>query len=169
MNDTLFMRGLQCFSNLLRDRQSLMHRNRTALDPRLQRLALDQLHDDAPRPGGFFDAVNVRDVRMIQRRQHLSLTAEPRQAFAVGSERRRQQLDRDATAKLGVGCLIDFTHAAGSQVARDLVMCDSGSDHVLTKMPGRSYQRPLQIFRDLQLSGEWFGLELLTVNRPSLQ
>ena len=96
---------------------------------------------------------------MIQRRQHLRLAAKPRQAFAVGRERGGQELDRDATAELGVGGLVDFAHAAGSQVGRDFVVGEFGSDHGQMKMRGGSYQSLRTSLRDLELSGERFDEE----------
>ena len=75
MNHASFMRRLQRVTDLLRDCQCFINRNRPLLDARLQRLAFDQLHDDALCIAGFFKAVDVRDVGMIQRRQHLRLAA----------------------------------------------------------------------------------------------
>ncbi len=39
--------------------------------------------------------VDVRDVRMIERRQHLRFAAEAREAIRVVRDRRQQHLDRD--------------------------------------------------------------------------
>jgi hypothetical protein len=44
----------------------LINRNRAAQNSRLQRLALNQLHDDAPLIGGFFETKDMRNVGMIQ-------------------------------------------------------------------------------------------------------
>ena len=49
-----------------RDRQRLVERNRAARDALRQILALDEFHDEGADAAGFFEAVDVRDVGMIQ-------------------------------------------------------------------------------------------------------
>ncbi len=87
--------------------------HRTPRDHVGQVLAIDELHDE--RAG--FKAVNLRDVRMIQRREGLRLALEARKAVAVARERVRQHLDRDVTREPGVPRAVDFTHAAFSNGA----------------------------------------------------
>lgn len=45
-----------------------------------------------------------------------------------------KELDRDTAAELRVGGLIHVSHATRPDVTRDLVMCESASDHVRTKI-----------------------------------
>jgi hypothetical protein len=77
----------------------------------------------------FLQSVDRSDVGMIQRRQHARFTLESRHALAVTTERFRKKLDRNIAAELRVGGLVNVAHAARSEVTRDLVVCEFGSDH----------------------------------------
>jgi hypothetical protein len=66
MDDALFVRGFQRLGDLSRDRQCLVERNRTACDALRQILALDEFHHEGVRSTGFLEAVDRRDVRMIE-------------------------------------------------------------------------------------------------------
>jgi hypothetical protein len=123
MNDALLVRRFECFGNLHGDRQRLVHRNRSARDALVQRLAVDQFHDQQRRlakpgpyrpivvtgfgraldgvvvvPGfsrAFSGLLDLRDMRMVQRRRDLRLALEVRDALRIADELRRQHLDGD--------------------------------------------------------------------------
>ena len=76
MDDALVVRGFERVGDLPRDAERLVERNRSLLDPLGQRRPFDQLHHQRV----LLDAVDRRDVRMIQRREHLRLAREARQA-----------------------------------------------------------------------------------------
>jgi hypothetical protein len=82
MDDALLVRGFERFGDLLRDRECVIERDRAAADALRQVLALDQLHHERV----VFDAVDCRDVRMIERRQHLRFAREAREAIGVERE-----------------------------------------------------------------------------------
>ena len=82
MDDALLVRGFERLGDLLRDRQRFVERNRSARDALRQVLAFDQLHHQARVPL-LLDAVDVRDVRMIERREHFRFALEPRQPIAI--------------------------------------------------------------------------------------
>ena len=65
--------------------------------------------------------MNVGDVGMIERRQHLRFTVEPRQSLRIAGEHVRQNFYRDFTLQLEVARTIHLAHAAGSQRRDDLV------------------------------------------------
>ena len=69
----------------------------------------------------FFDSVNLRDVGMVQRRQHLGLALEARHALAVVRERLGQNLDRHVAFQLGIVGAVHLAHAAGADGREDLV------------------------------------------------
>ena len=72
MDDALFVRRFQRFGNLPGDRQCLVERDRPLRDAVGERRAFDQLHHesaDAVRP---FEAIDLRDVGMIQRGERSS-------------------------------------------------------------------------------------------------
>ena len=55
-------------------------------DPLLQRGALDQLQHQRSRAVVLLEAVDLRDVRMVERREQLGLALEPGQTIRVGGE-----------------------------------------------------------------------------------
>ena len=92
MNNPLFMRGFQRLRNLFRDGQGFVERDRAARDALRKVLAFDQLHHEGTHTAGFFKAVDVRDVRMVQRGQGLSLAGKPWRAVRCHLRRDRAGL-----------------------------------------------------------------------------
>jgi hypothetical protein len=95
MHDSLLMRRFQRFGNLLRVIQRGVQRQGT-----LDRCARNQLHHQRAHPScaariRFFDPVNLRDVRMIQRSQDFCFALKASQAFGIARQRIRQNFDRD--------------------------------------------------------------------------
>ena len=84
MDDSLLMRSFEGVGDLLRDRQRLIDRNRPLRDPICQRRPLDEFHHQRDCAGAPFQAVDVGDVRMIQRREDFRFALEPRHTFSVG-------------------------------------------------------------------------------------
>jgi len=75
-------------------------------------------------PGGApsnlaLEAVDLCDVRMIERGEDLGLTAEPSDAFGIVGERGWQDLQRDITTKLGVLGAVDLAHPTGARWRRE--------------------------------------------------
>src|SRR4030095_6302206 len=99
-----------------------------ASDKRAQREALDEFGGDemhAPRfCRSLADLVNDDDVRVVERRSHASLLAEPPDALSVCGEARRQQLERDLPAQQRVARQVDLAHASAPDLADDLVVAD---------------------------------------------
>ena len=120
-DDTLLMRRLEGFSDLLGNRQRLVYGNRPLRDPIRQRRPLNQLQDERPRPLGFLDAVDLRDVGMVETGQYLRLSLKPSEAIRRVSECVRQYLQRDLAVELGVGGLPDLPHPALADEGRDVV------------------------------------------------
>ena len=73
-----------------------------------QVLALDELHDQRAHAAGFLEAVNVRDVRMIQRGEGLGFAGETRQPIGVVRERVGQDFEGDVAIELRVAGAIDL-------------------------------------------------------------
>jgi hypothetical protein len=78
MNHALLVCCIQRLGDLFRNRQGLIHQNRTAPKARLQRLAFHQLHDDATRLAQFLEAIDVGNVGVIERRPHTLPTSTTR-------------------------------------------------------------------------------------------
>ena len=58
-------------------------------------------------------------------------------ALRVGREVRRENFDGDAAPQFQVGGLIHLAHASRAEMGSYFIVCESGSDHVVTKMRGR--------------------------------
>ena len=97
-----------------------VERHRPVGDALREVLALDQLHHDRADAVAVLQAVDRRDVGMVQRRQHLGFALEARQALGIGGERRRQDLDRHLALEPRVGGAIDLAHTAGAERRDDL-------------------------------------------------
>jgi hypothetical protein len=59
--------------------------------------------------------MDVRDVRMIQRREHLGFALKASQPVRIGGKQIRQKLQRDITPELRVARAIDLTHSARAE------------------------------------------------------
>ena len=67
VDDAFAVRRSECFGDLLCVVESSLKRERS-----LKRLALDEFHHQR----SIFDAVNLRDIRVVERRQHLCFAPE---------------------------------------------------------------------------------------------
>ena len=65
----------------------------------------------------MLDAVDRRDVRMVQRRENARFPFEPREASRIVRQCARQKLDGDLTPELRVPRAVDLAHAAGAERA----------------------------------------------------
>jgi len=77
--------------------------------------------------GQFLDAVNLRDVRMIERRERLRLALETHQAIGVEGKRLRQDLERNITIEPRVAGPVDLAHPASTERRREGVGPEPGS------------------------------------------
>ena len=74
MDDALLVRGFERLGDLPRDRQRFVERHRPAAAMRSASvLALDQFHHQRADAAGCLEPVDLRDVRVIQRRERLGL------------------------------------------------------------------------------------------------
>src|SRR5262245_23043327 len=78
------------------------------------------------------------DVGMIQTRNDLRFTLEPLADIRPCSQLFGQHLDCNGSIQTCVGCLIDFTHAAGA---------DRGDDFIGTEFRARTQAHDLRIIR----------------------
>ena len=67
-----------------------------------ERWAVHQLHHQCGDTGELFEAMDVRDIRMVERGQDLRLTSKARQSFGIVRERLRQDFDRHASIQRAV-------------------------------------------------------------------
>ena len=76
-------------------------------DPVSQRWPFHQLQHQGPRVFGCLDAVDLRDVGMVQAGEDLGFPLEPGQAIRIGGKRLRQDLQGDIAVELGISSPID--------------------------------------------------------------
>ena len=69
----------------------------------------------------FFETVDRRDVRMIQRRKRLCFACEPGKPIGVVRERVREDLQGDVAIEPGIARAIDLAHPAFADQRGDLV------------------------------------------------
>ena len=114
---------------------------RRGIGPALQALgevlALDELHGEevGRRPvveARALEAVEVGDVRVVERGEHLRLALEAGEPLGVRGEGLGQELERDVAAELRVGRAVDLAHAARAERGGDPVLrerlADQGQD-----------------------------------------
>ncbi len=121
MNDAVIVRGLKRFRDLPRDRQRFVDWYRPARDPLREVLAFDQLHYDRR----ILDTVDVRDVRMIERCQHLRLSAETGKAVRIVGDCGQQHLDRNVAIQFRVARAIHLAHSARAEGGQDFVAAEA--------------------------------------------
>ena len=96
-------------------------RNRAARQPLREIFPIDELHHQRP----IFNAIHLRDVGMIQRRERLRLACESRQALRIAREQLRKNLDRDIAVQARIAGAIHLPHSTGADVTGDLVRPDT--------------------------------------------
>jgi hypothetical protein len=93
-----------------------------------ERHALDKFENQHLDAGSvFFETVNLRDVRVVERREYLRFATETRPAIGVVAQHGAKHLQRDITVQSRIASAIDLPHAAGAQRRDDLVGADPGT------------------------------------------
>ena len=100
MSDPLLVRRFERLGNLLGNRKCFVDRNRATGNPLREILALDQFHHKGGGTPALFEAVDRRDVRMIQRREDFGFALKTCEPIMVSRKRGRKNLDGDLTLQL---------------------------------------------------------------------
>ncbi len=137
MHDALLVGRFQATGDLHRDRQRVLLAQGAPGDPCGEILALYQLHDQEALGVPFFEAVDRRDVGMLQCGQRASLALEPGDPLGVPDEFGRQELQGHVPPQVGVPRPVDLAHPALAQLGGDLVMSELASDQLRVSAPGR--------------------------------
>ena len=105
----------------LRDRQRFVDRDGPTRDTLREIVALDEFHHQRADASAVFQAIDVRDVRMVERGEDLRFALEPGEAIGIVGEGIRQHLHRDVAIELGVARAIHLAHAAFADLRGDLI------------------------------------------------
>ena len=92
MADPLVVRSFKRFSDLFRDRQRLVQRNRSPHDLIRERWSFNEFHHKRAHAVGVCKTMDVRDVRMVERRKQLCFATKAREAIGIVGEGRKQTL-----------------------------------------------------------------------------
>jgi hypothetical protein len=94
VDDAFLVRGFEAFGHLPRNPQRAIDVNRPTAEARGQVFAIHELHrENVRRPGVAercsLEPVDVRDVRVIERREQARLALEPGEAIGIAGEELR--------------------------------------------------------------------------------
>ena len=116
------------FGDLLGDGQRFVERDRPLLDAIRQGRPFNEFEDQGPYAVSFFEAVDLRDVGVVQGGEDLGLSLEPGEAIRVSGKRVGEDLQRHLAVELRVSRLIDLPHPAFADEGGDVVMAEAGTD-----------------------------------------
>jgi hypothetical protein len=123
MYDAAFVRILQRFSYLLRNRQRLFERYLPLRNALRQRRTFHKFHHQR----ALFDAVDSCDVRMIQRGQYLGLPLKTSQPLRILLYGLGQSFDCNFALELRILRPIHLAHSSGADKSDDLVWSQASS------------------------------------------
>ncbi len=121
MDDAFFMRGFERLGDLTRDCQRLIERDGALRQTIRQRGSFDQLQHERRQVAGFFETVEGRDMRVVQRGQEFRFPSESRASIGVAGESPRQDFHRDVPLQPRVARAVHLAHAALAELAFDAV------------------------------------------------
>ncbi len=116
-----------------------------AVQERLERLALDELHDHVQVVAVAVERVQRRDVGVEQPRQRPRLLSEPLDVLGRGGDVGAEGLDGDGPVEHQVEAAVDGAHAALAQERLDPVRSDDAADHDATWAVSRGAGRGARV------------------------
>jgi hypothetical protein len=115
VHDALLVRRLHPLGYLAGEGDRFVHRYGAAADPLGQRRSLDELQHQRPDAVRLDDAVDRRDVRVVQRGERPRLPLEAGEPFTVGGKGTGQDLEGDVTPERLVMGAVHLSHAAPAE------------------------------------------------------
>jgi len=73
------------------------------------------------------EAVDRRDIRMIQGGEHLRFSPETSESIGIGRERVREDLQRDVAIELRIAGAVDLAHATRADLRDDLEWAETSA------------------------------------------
>ncbi len=122
MHDAALVRGLERLGDLQRDSQRLVTRKRAVGEPLREVFTLDELHRQEAHAVRLVQAVDRRDVGVVQRGEQLRFALEAGEPLGTLREHGRQDLDRHLAIERGVEGLPHHPHAALADLVHDAVV-----------------------------------------------
>ena len=127
MNDALTMRTVQRISDLDRARERLVERQRSFRQPRGERFAVDELHDEKVDALIVADVMDGADVRMVERCHRARLPLEPGSALRIGGPT-AGRIFRRRRGRAACRSREHFAHAARADCAFEAVGAELMAD-----------------------------------------
>ena len=138
MDDALAMRLVERVGDLAGNPQHIVGRQRSFLQPRGERLALEQFHDEEidlvatlARRSAFgakaADVIQHADVGMVELRNRPGFALEPCLELRIARGVRGENLDSDHALEPRVTGAIDLAHASRPQRAKNFVRTQTRS------------------------------------------
>ena len=127
MNDALLVSGFEGLGNLPGDGQRFVDGNRPEANAVSKRVSVHELQREGMDPVALLEAVDARDVRVIEGREHPGFALETRDSLGVCGEHLGQDLQRHTALQPGILRQLDLAHAAGPDHVHDLVRADSSA------------------------------------------
>ena len=142
VDDSLSVRLVERVRDLDSEAKHLLRRESSPGEAILERLPLEELHDEVLDPAFAPDVVERADMRVRKLRDRAGLALEALAHLFGGGETFRKDFDRDASIEAGVARPVDLAHAARSEQREDLVR----------PQPGARCQRQggVRIYRDFE-------------------
>ena len=128
MDETHLVGRRESLGRFVGNADDLVERQGPSLNAVCERLPLDQLHHDQRRIAHVFDAEDLADEGVIQRRGGTGLAQESLPLPAVVAELGEQCLDRHVAPEHGVPGAIHRSHASLAEEGQDVVGADRPSD-----------------------------------------
>ena len=126
VHHAFLMRRVERRDDLSGDGQRVGHVQPTR-DPVGQRLALDQFEDQGAHARTLFNAVDCRNVGVIERCQRPGFSFEAGQSIGIAGERVGQHLDGDVASEARVAGAVDLSHATRAEDREELVVAQTGA------------------------------------------
>ena len=127
MDDPFLVGRFERLRDLLGDRQCFVEGDGSLRDAISKRRPVDELHDEGRCPRRIIEAVNLGDVRMIQRREDLRFTLEAGEAVMVGGDVRRQHLNGHIAVQAAIAGAVHLPHAAAANERDDVVGAEASA------------------------------------------
>ena len=131
MDDSLAVRLVECFGDLLAVAEHLVKSERPARDAIGEALALEELHDEKVDAILVTDVEERADVRMAELGDRFRLALEAALQLSVRRELRGEDLDGDASLEPRVAPAPDFSHPTRANARDDFIRPETPARHNL--------------------------------------